>query len=315
MADLTLLLPPLQRREDVSAAGALALWVARGDRLPDAKPGRDAALRECFDFVGTEIPIAALTRSLDANDAAGTLWLRADPAWVIADAVTVRLMACGNLQLSRDESDALARALRPLFGDAGFLLEPTTASRWYLRCPPGAQLPLFSPPDAALGDDIGRHLPEGSSAARWQHLLNEAQVMLHNHAVNAERVRRGAAPANSLWFWGPGKLPDWVRTTFTRVASDDDIVRALAQLANVPISPLTPVAVVDLAGDERAWLDLGAIRDPEALTREWLEPIQAALARGLIGWLTLHFASGERYRYRHRHRWRFWRRIPATGTA
>lgn len=315
MADLTLLLPPLQHREDVSAAGALALWTARGDRLPDANPGRDIALRECFEFVGTGIPVAALTRSLDANDAAGTLWLRADPAWVIADAVTVRLMACGNLQLSREESDALAGALRPLFGDAGFLLEPATPSRWYLRCPPGAQLPVFSAPDAALGDDIGRHLPEGSSAQRWQHLLNEAQVILHNHAVNAERARRGAAPANSLWFWGAGKLPDWVRTTYTRIASDDDIVRALAQLANVPTSPLTPGVVTDLGDDGRAWLDLGAIRDPGALTREWLEPIQAALAQRRIGWLTLHFASGERYRYRHRHRWRFWRRTPATGTA
>lgn len=315
MADLTLLLPPLQHGDGAPVPHALALWTARGDRLPDVKPGRDAALRECFEFVGTEIPVAALTRSLDAHDAAGALWLRADPAWVIADAVTVRLMACGNLQLSREENDALARVLRPLFGDAGFPLEPATTSRWYLRCPPGAQLPVFSAPDAALGDDIGRHLPEGGSAARWQHLLNEAQVILHNHAVNVERVRRGAAPANSLWFWGAGKLPDWVRTTYTRIASDDDVVRALARLAQVPASPLTPSAVAELAEDERVWLDLGAIRDAEALTREWLEPIHAALAQRRIAWLTLQFATGERYRYRHRHRWRFWRRIPAASKA
>ena len=315
MADLTLLLPPLQPFMQGTAPDALALWTSRGDRLPDARSGRDAQLRECFEFVGTEIPVAALTRSLDASDAAGALWLRADPAWVIADAVTVRLMGCGNLQLSQDESDALARVLRPLFGDAGFLLEPATTERWYLRCPPGAQLPVFSPPDAALGDDIARHLPEGIGGQRWRHLLNEAQVILHNHAVNAERARRGAAPVNSLWFWGAGKLPDWVRTTFTRIDSDDDVNRALAQLAEVSVSPLTRSGLGDLSGETRVLFDLGALRDPAALARDWLEPINEGLAQGRIGWLDLSFASGERFRYRRRHRWRFWRKIRATPKA
>jgi hypothetical protein len=315
VADLTLLLPPLQQVVEGSASGAPALWTSRGDRLRDAKPGRDAQLRECFEFVGTEIPVAALTRSLDANDAAGTLWLRADPAWVIADAVTVRLMGCGNLQLSQDESDALARALRPLFGDAGFLLEPATTTRWYLRCPPGAQLPVFSPPDAALGDDIARHLPEGNAGQRWQHLLNEAQVILHNHAVNAERARRGVAPVNSLWFWGGGKLPEWVRTACTHFAGGDDVARALARLAKVPALSLTPGAFPELAGGASALFDLAAIRDAATLAHDWLEPIQEALAIRRLGWLDLRLMSGERFRYRHRHRWRFWRKVPATHTA
>ena len=218
MPTLTMLLPELAR---VERARQLVQWLARGDRLPNARPGHDAALRECFEFIGTTLPVAALTRSLDAGDASGAQWLRADPAYAVADAVTARLMACGELGLSPEESDELARALRPLFGDAGFPLEAPRPDRWYLSCPLDARLPAFADPRDVLGDDLMRHLPRGDNERQWRSLFNEAQVILHNHPVNARRVQRGQVPANSLWFWGAGKLPDWVRTRFAQVASRD----------------------------------------------------------------------------------------------
>lgn len=313
MADLTLLLPPLRHVAEQTASGELDLWTSRGDRLADARPGREAMLRESFEFVGTQTPFAALTRSLDSTDAAGTLWLRADPAWVVADAVTLRLLACGNMDLSPPDSEQLARALKPLFGDAGFPLEATTPARWYLRCPPGAQLPTFSPPEAALGDDVSRHLPEGEAGRRWQHLLNEAQVILHNHALNVERTRRGQSPVNSLWFWGAGKLPDWVRTTASVVASSDEIVHALARIANAPIASSPADAMAAVAPEARILIDLDV--PGSELGSEWQEPITRALADRAIADLQLKFASGERFRYRRGHRWRFWRKVPAKPRA
>src|SRR6516225_7111091 len=98
---LTLLLPA---QAHLSGASTLARWRARGDRSDAAKPGREAQLRAQFEFHGPALPIAALTRSVDASDADSALWLRCDPAYVIADAVTLRLIACGgNLQLSAEE--------------------------------------------------------------------------------------------------------------------------------------------------------------------------------------------------------------------
>jgi hypothetical protein len=311
MGELTLLLPDRDRLLANDRHGLLGTWVGRGDRLADAATGRDAALRECFEFTGTEIPVAALTRSLDAADAGSALWLRADPSWVVADAVTLRLLACGDMQLSTDDCMALARPLKPLFGDAGFLLEPVTPARWYLRCPTGAQLPAFSSPQAALGDDIARHLPEGDAGRRWRHLLNEAQVILHNHPLNAERVRRGVAPVNSLWIWGAGMLPDWVRTTYSYVVSGDEIVHALARLAEIPMGDSLADALRTSAADVRILIDL----DRPAFAGEWQEPVQRVLNDRVITEVRLHFASGERYRYRHRHRWRFWRKIPAGPKA
>jgi hypothetical protein len=311
MRELTLLLPDRERLMANAGHGILGTWLARGDRLANAAPGRDVMLRECFEFAGTEVPVAALTRSLDAADAGSALWLRADPAWVVADAVTLRLLACGDMQLSMDDCITLARPLKPLFGDAGFMLEPATPARWYLRCPPGAQLPAFSSPQAALGDDIARHLPEGDAGRRWRHLLNEAQVILHNHPLNAERVRRGVAPVNSLWMWGAGMLPDWVRTARGYVVSGDEIVHALARLAEIPVGASLADALPTSAAGARILIDL----DRPAFAGEWQEPVQGVLNDRVVTEVRLNFACGERYRYRHGHRWRFWRKIPAAPKA
>lgn len=312
MACLTLLLAERTRLLGAATPETLALWLTRGDRLPDAVPGRDAALRGCFEFTGTSIPVAALTRSLDATDAGGS-WLRADPAFLMADAVTLRLVGWGNLQLSAVEIEQLSRSLKPLFGDAGFPFEATTPSRWYLRCPPGTQLPAFSPPSAALGDDAGRHLPQGDGARRWQHLLNEAQIVLHNHPVNAERVRRGLMPANSLWIWGGGSLPDWVRSAYTLVRSPDEIVHALARIAGVPV--VDDSACLAAADHGNVLVDLADGRDPMAFERDWLTPIDLAMRQRRVAAVELRFESGERFLWRRAHRWRFWRRIKPARTA
>jgi hypothetical protein len=225
---LSLLLPA---RRHAEGSAALERWIARGDRLADAVSGRDTALRECFEFTGAAVPVAALTRSLDGDEAAAAKWLRADPAFVMADAVTLRLLRCGNMDLSAAEVEGFAQALKPLFGDAGLPFDAPHPQRWYLRCAQGVALPQFSSPDDALGDDLANHLPEGADARRWRSLLNEVQIVLTQHPLNAQRIRRGLAPVNSLWFWGAGTLPHKVHCEFDDVCSDDEVATALGRLA------------------------------------------------------------------------------------
>ncbi|MFT3792534.1 MAG: phosphoglycerate mutase [Rudaea sp.] len=306
---LSLLLPA---RKHVESATAVARWLARGDRIDDGAVGRDAALRECFSTGAAILPTAALTRSLDANDAADALWLRADPAFVMADAVTLRLLACGKLGLSADETAAFAQTLKPLFGDAGFAFDAPHPERWYLSCASGAPLPKFSAPADALGDDLANHLPEGEQARRWRALLNEAQIALTQHPLNARRSQRGVPPVNSLWFWGAGMLPARVRSEFDRVVSDDPVVVALAGLANVPSSQLESNLRWD-DGKERVLIDLADRRDIPRLDAEWLRPIDETLRRRRIERLELRFESGERHVVRPAHRWRFWRRAKTSA--
>ncbi|MBX3693205.1 MAG: phosphoglycerate mutase [Dokdonella sp.] len=291
--------------------GVLDRWLARGDALTPAAAGRQAQWRHAFDWHGHDWPVAALTRQADVGDAAGAHWLRADPAHVRADMTTARMLACGALGLTPDETQRIARDLKPLFGDAGFLFDAATTDRWYLRAEPGSGLPDGGDPDEVLGDDLKLHLPAGAAGKRWRMLFNEAQVLLHNHVVNVERERRGAVAVNGLWFWGGGALPERVRSHCGEVVTRDPALRMLATSAGACCHDPDPQGGVHALGadSDKTWLiDLNDLRD-ETLETHWLAPVDAALRRGRLRRVELAFVSGERIEVRAVHRWRFWRRM------
>lgn len=308
MISTTLLLPPLKRlaADTAAASGLLARWCARGDRLPDAAPGRQAAIREHFQFAGTDVPVAALTRQVDAGDAEQATWLRADPAYVRADMATARLVACGDMGLTPDDCAALVKPLKPMFGDAGFPIDAPTPTRWYLRGPPGAQLPRFSAPADALGDDLRAHLPQGPAAARWSALLNEAQMVLHAHPLNRDRAARGLPPVNSLWFFGTGVLPVFVKSTLAVTQTRDVVVAALAQRAGIAAIAPDPERV---DGKQAMLVDLDDAAGLAELSSRWAPALDRALSDKRLTELRLAFASGERWRIVPGHRWRFWRMV------
>jgi hypothetical protein len=255
------------------------------------------------------LPVAALTRAHDVGDALGANWLRADPAHVRADISTARMLACGEVGLSLDETRQIERDLKPLFGDAGLIFDAPRTNRWYLRAQSGSDWPDGADPDDVLGDDLKLHLPAGAAGRRWRMLFNEAQVLLHNHPVNAERERRGAVSVNSLWFWGGGALPTRVTSAYGRLLGGDDALRMLAKIAGLVCAARTTDALGEaMNADEAAIIDLGALRDA-SLESDWLMPIDAALRHGRIARIDLGFASGERITVRRAHRWRVWRRV------
>ena len=292
------------------ANGTLSHWLARADRLQSRPAGIEHAIRELFEFNGKLFPAAALSRQIDVGDAACMAWLRADPAHVRADMSTARMLACGELGLTTAECAEISSALKPLFGDAGFEFDAPLPSRWYLRAAIGSELPECASPDEAMGDDLKMHLPQAGSGKRWRQLYNESQIILHNHPVNQRRAARGAVSVNSLWFWGAGALPDWVRSALTRVFSDGLEIRGLAALAGIPVdeSGMDGIEQAQVLDPGAAWLvDLGDLR-ADALEQGGLQPLDRALRRGAFGSIELLFASGERFRYRPAHRYRFWRR-------
>lgn len=289
-------------------------------------PGSAARLARAFEIRPRGLPVAALTRELEAGDALGFTWLRADPGSLRPDMASARLLACGaDLGLSQTEAEALLQPLKPLFGDEGFPISATTPGHWYVCLPTEARLPVFAPPEAVHGDDLFAHLPEGPEARRWRRLMNEAQIILHNHPVNLDRARAGKLPVNTLWFWGGGRLPEHVRTVFTKVYSGDVLIHALAQRAGVGILPL-PDGGDRESGATRAaepgpqardestpsridprdctLLDLRSLADPAALEATAL----AAILRDWRAMLELDFGDGLLLRWRRSHRWRFWRR-------
>jgi hypothetical protein len=293
-----LLLPTTSRLQ-----GALTPDVAKALGRADKtkyEAGERAQLRRHFQLIPDHWPVAALTRNLDANDAPNATWLRADPAFVSPDINGARLLAHGEaLELTQQDTDELLPALKPLFGDAGFPIDAPHPSRWYLRLPMQSQLPSFAPPEDALGDDLFAHLPQGESARRWRALLTEAQVILHTHPWNVRRLQQGKPAVNSLWFWGAGRLPDFVTTPFRQIKSRDALLLALAKAANVSVGE---------AGEEvDALVDLRHLRSLETLCHDALQPLLAELAAKRLAALHLDFEDGTQYTLHRNQRWRLWR--------
>ena len=315
LSAITLLLPSRALFSGRRLPAATARVLGRADRLPMGDIGEQAQTLRHFDVLPRGWPIAALTRDLDAGDAASDAWLRADPAWLRPDINGARLMACGDmLRLTQQDVDAFLPALRPLLGDAGFILDAPTPARWYVRLPREAKFPSFSDPADALGADVFDHLPgaddAGSQARRWRALASEVQITLHNHPRNAQREAAGQPPVNALWFWGAGALPDRVWTRYAAVYSNDPVLAALAGTAKVAHFPLRTI-------DAGAMDALYDIRDVPvaAIIDQWIVPATTAIARSEIAGVTLDFADGCRIDTARRHRWRLWRKSLASLDA
>ncbi|WP_158884831.1 phosphoglycerate mutase [Rhodanobacter sp. L36] len=295
---LILWLPAL-RYFDVSHP--LLKQLARADRLPEGSKGYLAGLAGYFAVADSELPAAALTRELLAGDAHDALWLSADPAWVQPDMNGVRLLACGRMQLSADDAHALADAVLPVIRDAGMQLEISTPDRWHLKLPADMTLPIFASPEQAMGEDLSQHLPQGEDGRRWRLLLNDIQIALHQHPLNAHRRAQGLPPINSLWLWGGGRMPALLTSHLSGVISDDLLLNALAQHAGIARQPRD---VEKLSAANR-----GSLMDLQDLPADdiasfWWPSLRPLLNRSPV---MMQFASGERWLHKPWHRWRFWR--------
>jgi len=293
---MILLLP--ERRRLPATPPALAAMLGRGDRLPDVEAGERAQLQRHFQLLPSGWPMAAITRAFDAGDAGARAWLRADPSYAQVETAGARLHAIGNLALAREETDDFLATLKPVFGEAGMVLDAPTPERWYLALAEGAPVPEFADPASALGGDLFSLLPAGPEGRKWRALFNEAQVLLHQHPRNAARAAAGKAPVNALWFWGAGRLPNAVRSDARAVRSSDVELLALSRLAGVADAQ-------EIA--HSALFDLRQLRDPLRLQtlladalREGFEP-------------QLDFADGARWSLRPMQRWRLWRRPRPLG--
>ncbi|MHB1059261.1 MAG: phosphoglycerate mutase [Rhodanobacter sp.] len=297
-SSLQLWLPALAHFE---LAHPLRAWLARADRLPDGGVGYLGGLGDHFPGVDAGVPAAAITRQFLAGDAGDGLWLSADPAWVQPDMNGVRLLACGRMRLDMDAAHALAEPLRPVFDEAGMQLEISTPDRWHLRLPPDTPLPDFAAPEQALGGDLAQHLPQGTQGRSWRVLLNDIQVLLHQHPINAQRQAQGMPPVNSLWLWGGGRLPPVSGSALAGVVSDDLLLRALATRAGVAWQARS--AEVVAASQAGRLVDLQDLPTNDLATH-WWPLLQPLLERRNV---LLHFAGGERWQRKPWHRWRLWR--------
>jgi hypothetical protein len=307
---------PPDPAEALSGHPALQRLLARARRQRVAADHFEAVLCGAFAVrAQDDWPVAPLTLRADGQAPGEHFWLRADPVHLHAQRSELVLVDGDRLDIASGEAAALVDALNLHFSPDGLGFTAPAATRWYVRLPQPARL-RTTPLRLAAGRSVDALLPTGADALAWHRRANEAQMLLHAHAVNQAREARGAPAINSLWFWGGGRLPEC--SANLRVWAEDVLTCGLALCAGRPLEPLPADGAQWLArageGEHLVTLELaprGAWRErADHLERAWLEPLLRAVARGglQLTLITHHAESALRFTLSRGDLWKVWRR-------
>ncbi|MBK5104299.1 MAG: regulator [Burkholderiales bacterium] len=250
-----------------------------------------------------DCPVAPYSLLADGGEPGSYFWLRADPVHLKLEGNRLVLADSARFALSQLEAETLADSLNAHFSGDGLMFLPLRPDRWYLRLAQAPSLETTALAYAA-GRSVDDLLPRGGDATSWRARLNEVQMLLHGHAVNAAREAAGELPINSIWLWGGGTLPEAAPVPFNSVWSGNPLAAGLAQAARIAARKL-PVDAAELLhngaatgvnlilledlreaaqyGDAHAWRT-GLAR----LERDWFAPLLGELRQERIGMLSLH---------------------------
>ena len=108
----------------------------------------------------------------------------------------------------------------------------------YLMDLRGFDVPLHYPHLlSVLGKSANPYIEQSRAIMPWYQLLNEMQMYLHQHPLNAERVNNGSLAINSLWCWGAGPLQQPARRP--HCYCDDFLFRGFASSLGLQASKLS----------------------------------------------------------------------------
>jgi hypothetical protein len=297
---------------------ALETLLARGSLQPCPAEGVEGAVCEALGITRQhDWPLAPITLAVDGGEAGDAYWLRADPVHlrVMRDRV---VLAGGDLELAREEVDALAASIGGHFGN-DFSPLPLHPQRWYLRFPLAPRL-TTTPLSVAVGRDIEPLQPQGQDALLFRARMNELQMLLHAHPVNQAREARGELPVNSLWLWGGGRQPNPPAFPLPVYASNPE-VQALAAFCGMraqalPVHPDTQllaaagIVLLDAlnrsgqVGDAYGWREA-----LQKLEQDWFVPLSGMLRRiGPRGLRLVDPVNGKALNLHADDAWRVWRR-------
>ncbi len=198
--------------------------------------------RLCAHFGVLDEAVAPITLQADGMRAEGFYWLRADPVHLQLQRAQMNLHA--NVVLSVDEAAQLCDSLNQHFAGEHFKFFAPHPQRWYVRLDAAPDL-VMHPLMQVAGKDIRPYMPSGADALYWNGVMNEVQMLLHDHAVNTAREARGEVVINSVWLWGGGFAQTLSQHPFARAVGDSLLPRAFAEYADIPY--------FNLPDDER-WL-------------------------------------------------------------
>lgn len=272
----------------------------------------ESAVRACFDLAEDASSAQAAVGFLaDHDQAPDASCLCASPVHLRVETDYLLLYDDTLLALQADEAAALAADFNRYYNGSGLYADVATPSRWYLTGLTGGGLET-TPLRAARARSIGPLMPAGPGGPGLRALMNEIQMLFHDHPVNQARAERGQPAVSGLWLWGEGTAPTVPQGDWQAVWANDPWVRGLARLGNMPADALLPalpdalpegpiLAVLDGAAAAVAYSDPGSWTSVLATAeRDWFAPAWQALRTGRLSSVEILPADGRRFAARRR---------------
>lgn len=107
--------------------------------------------------------------------------------------------------LSSEDSRVLLDALTEQTGDASVRFYPGRGPHNLMVIKSPAFTETLNPPMELIGEGIRQFMPDGEEFKDLVFLMNQSQIILHNHPYNRNRQKQGLDTVNSVWLWGNGK--------------------------------------------------------------------------------------------------------------
>jgi hypothetical protein len=241
-------------------------------------------------------------------------WCLAQPVHLAAGLDHLRLAPLAQSAVAADEADALGALVAAHFPAHELSVAAFVHGAWLLRFTRSIECSTQAP-DVVANHNVHDFMPAGRDGSRVRSLMNEIQMLLHEHPVNQRRERVGKLPVNGWWLWGFGEASGATSSTEGAggwsLRSDDRWLRAIWHARGGGAGALPAVQGEALRGET-----LVALSAPPA---EGVADSLASVDAGLLSMLVSHVSAGAlssldllagstTLRIDSRARLRFWRR-------
>ena len=107
--------------------------------------------------------------------------------------------------LSSEESINYLNALQTHISDFGVTFYPGVGPHNIMVMNSKPFTIRLTSPNELIGEGIRKFMPVDAEFKDLIYIINQAQIILHNHPVNKKRKLESLDYANSIWLWGNGK--------------------------------------------------------------------------------------------------------------
>jgi len=175
--------------------------------IPDGfTPGSDVAI---LTLLGCDVsrmysgraPLEAAAMGIDLGDRE---WAFRTNLVTVSDGILEDFSAGG---IETAEARVLIEALNAEIADGSHVFYPGVGYRHIMKRAGAAPDVKTHAPHDVMGRELEDVWPTGGDAPEFIEWMRKSSGVLGKHPLNAERLARGAKPANMIWLWSGGPKP------------------------------------------------------------------------------------------------------------